>query len=842
MKEEFEEGRDPEIWPARSYSIDERFDFSVPHDIDSPDRSEDTAAASTPKRGVGETAPTPPGEEPGFGPDSWKADTSEDPLVGRMVGNFQVLSILGRGGFGTVYKARDTNLDRMVALKFLRFPLDPEYRKLFSREAKVLANLSKHPSIVQIYTWDEYQGSYYFALEYLDYSAESLLERSGGRLPVRRALEITAECAAALEYAHQQGVLHRDIKPANILIDQKTNRAKLCDFGLARFHNLGTGTASAYIAGSPPYMAPEQIAGDAVDPRTDVYALGVTLYELLSGRVPFEGSTQAEIFQRIRKRKATPLGRHRGDLPPSVVQLVARATAWRPDDRFQTAEEFHQALKSTLDRLETSGTPEPQARERRSRMLSGNRGLRITAALVIAFITVGGLVALVPRINTGGAPGELLSGFPIAVAEATELLDEGNYTQARSALETYLQEHPEDDFGRYALGYANYLLGDVDAAQAAFGAVKDEGLRTEGLAAVAYARESDGARPTLQEALDLAPTQYPALLLASLDILKGDYTAALARLEDVDAARFYFDWQRRQFHRMFGQAYFKMGALDDAERYFARLPEDDPVAAGYLKLAREKQEARNEESRRQRIEDLRQYWDSLDAAERQDTWTSRPFTCALMPADAMPTRAAMEIALPDLLPVGLTEALKRMTRRPVELVNRENIDAIIQEMSLSSQLGSEESLQVRRLIGARFLIKVAYLTAGTKDWVQVVVMDAETSGEVLRDTVAINEMDDYRTVATRIAARLQEAVTGQYPIQAKVTAQDGQAVLNVGESVGLQPGMAFNLRSSPKAPPLGDVRAIVTDRIGDAQAIVDLERADVEDLPPEGLYAREERV
>ncbi len=182
-------------------------------------------------------------------------------MIGQTIGNYEVVTRLGRGGFGTVYKARDKKLQRFAALKFLRFPLDSEYRKLFAREAQVIANLGKHPSIVQIYSWGEHQGSHYFALEFLDSSAEGLMEKSADPLPVKRALEITAQCADALHFAHEQGVLHRDVKPANILIDAKSGQAKMCDFGLAKIQTLGAGTSTTTIAGSPPTWPPSKSPG-----------------------------------------------------------------------------------------------------------------------------------------------------------------------------------------------------------------------------------------------------------------------------------------------------------------------------------------------------------------------------------------------------------------------------------------------------------------------------------------------------------------------------------------------------------------------------------------------------
>jgi len=372
--------------PLSKIQIDERFAGAV---------SDKPTVASAKNPHLDATMATPHNRKPGM--DVPAAQSAEkDALIGQTIDNYEIVSQLGRGGFGTVYKAKDVKLQRFAALKFLRFPLDSDFRAQFEREAQVIANLSKHPSIVQIYSWGEYQGSQYFALEFLDTSLESQLKKRNEPLSVKQALEIVADTASALHYAHSQGVLHRDIKPANILIDGKTGRAKVCDFGLAKFSAAATGTDTQTISGSPHYMAPEQISGKGLDARTDVHALGVTLYEMLSRELPATGSSQLEVLDKIRSRNTTPLRKYRPDLSDAILDIVKRATAFLPEDRFQSAEEMENAARAVLRSLESTGTADSGS-FKKTRNIVAFRPRVIAAAAAAVVLVLAGSVG-VPRL------------------------------------------------------------------------------------------------------------------------------------------------------------------------------------------------------------------------------------------------------------------------------------------------------------------------------------------------------------------------------------------------------------------------------------------------------------
>ena len=826
LDDEGQESESTEQADLGSFSVDHRFNFKLPEP--ERERAHDSDPDKTTEAMIGEAPDTPPLD--------FSKDPDVDPLIGQSIGNYTILEHLGRGGFGTVYKARDHKLDRMAALKFLRFPLDPEYRDSFSREAKIIANLGKHPSIVQIYTWGEFRGSRYFALEYLDTSAQNLLATLGKPLPVPQALKIAASCASGLHFAHEQGVLHRDVKPANILIDKKSGDAKLCDFGLAKFQNFGSGVATATIAGSPPYMAPEQINGKTMDGRTDVYALGVTLYEMVSRRLPCEGSSHSEVFERIRSSKSTPLEKFRPDLPKAVLNLIKKATAHRPENRFQTAEEMGLALRAILDGLESSGTAELPLTHSPTHVTGRTaKTLMVSAAAAaVALIIWGASVGF--RDSSAPKSGDSL--WPAALASAKDQIEEGSYEEALLTLDEHLDEHPDDDWGRYALGYANLLMNGLDDADRAFGAIgADDELRKEGEASVAHARDGEGSRTVLEQALDSVSTRYPGLLLASLDVAVGEYERAIARLEDIHRAGLYFQWQREQYSRLLGQAFFKSGNFSGAEATFALLPDDDAFAAGYLELARRQDERESREDRSKRIKDLRALWDSMDVVDRQDLWTSRPFAFSLFPSDGEVLPLAVTLGLPDLFPIGLAGAIREPRGVPLELVNRDDIDAILEELQLSGSLSREEETLQGRLVGARLLMELSFMEMqdGTKVIVQVT--DTERSTRVLSADMEFDSSDTFRTISERIVARLIGELQRDYPLQGLLKSDGRESKINIGTSVGVRPGMRFAVLTSEKASPLPEKFVRATDRVGESETIVELSGLKPRDIQ-DGLFVR----
>jgi serine/threonine-protein kinase len=253
---------------------------------------------------------------------------------------YELLEEIGRGGMGVVYKARDRRLGRVVALKRLPENLrdHPTAVELFLREARAAAALN-HPNIVTVFDADQENDNYYITMELLEGLPFDAILRKRGALIARDVARLGVQVATGLQYAHEQHIVHRDIKTANLYFT-KERTVKIMDFGLAKMTEE-VRRATTVIGGTPYYMAPEQAAGDSVDHRADLYAFGVTLFELLTGRVPFG---KGDVVYHHRHTAPPDPRTHAKDLPDVMAELILRLMAKNPDDRCQTTAEVRTIL------------------------------------------------------------------------------------------------------------------------------------------------------------------------------------------------------------------------------------------------------------------------------------------------------------------------------------------------------------------------------------------------------------------------------------------------------------------------------------------------------------------
>jgi serine/threonine-protein kinase len=272
-----------------------------------------------------------------------------DALASALHGQYEVSQELGRGGMGVVYLARDVRLDRLVAIKSLPAHLsqDPRVRERFLREARTAAALS-HPNIVPIHRADEIDGQVFFVMGFVDGESLAHRIRHEGRLGAREVMLSLRDVADALHYAHQRGIVHRDVKAENIMIDRATGRAMVTDFGIARVGEATNLTASGLILGSVYYMSPEQVTGERVDGRSDVYSLGVTAYHALTGRFPFENEMASAVLVAHVNTPAPSVRSVAPNVPESAAALVDRCLAKDPGARYQSAEELAKATDTAL--------------------------------------------------------------------------------------------------------------------------------------------------------------------------------------------------------------------------------------------------------------------------------------------------------------------------------------------------------------------------------------------------------------------------------------------------------------------------------------------------------------
>jgi serine/threonine-protein kinase len=276
------------------------------------------------------------------------------------LGRYQLEREIGRGAMGVVYLGRDTAINRMVAIKAI--PLAAEFsdaelveaRSRFFREAETAGRLN-HPNIVTIYDVGEERGLAYIAMEYLKGRHLSDYAKSNNLLEPRKTLEIISRTAEALGFAHKQQVVHRDIKPANLMYDPSTDILKITDFGIARLSGAGS-TRTGIVLGTPSFMSPEQLEGRTVTGHSDLFSLGVSLFQLLTGQLPFTADSMTGLMQQIAEAPHPPLRAFRPDLPACVASVIDRALAKNPEARYDSGAQMAAALDDCRARI-ASGAP-----------------------------------------------------------------------------------------------------------------------------------------------------------------------------------------------------------------------------------------------------------------------------------------------------------------------------------------------------------------------------------------------------------------------------------------------------------------------------------------------------
>ncbi|MBN8822557.1 serine/threonine-protein kinase [Spirosoma sp.] len=275
----------------------------------------------------------------------------QSPMRGRLIHHYRVESLLGEGGMGTVYQAIDTHLERPVAVKMLHTHLvsQTSFMERFRNEALILARLN-HPNIAVVYNFLQDGSDYFMAMEFVEGDSLEALIRKAGALPAPVAAEIVRQGLEGLSHAHRKGILHRDIKPANLMLTPE-GTVKLMDFGIARVIGNQRLTQVNRIVGTLEYMAPELVQGEAPSAASDIYAMGILLYELLSGKLPFASRTDYALMQAIVQEKPTALRKLNPQVPKELEAIVHKALDKNPTKRFADAKEFQKALQPYYSQL-----------------------------------------------------------------------------------------------------------------------------------------------------------------------------------------------------------------------------------------------------------------------------------------------------------------------------------------------------------------------------------------------------------------------------------------------------------------------------------------------------------
>jgi predicted Ser/Thr protein kinase len=361
-------------------------------------------------------------------------------VVGEIVAErYELEELVGHGGMSSVYRAHDSLLERYVALKVLheQYNEDDDFVERFKREARLVAQL-QHPNIVTVIDRGEQAGRQYIVFEYIEGENLKELVVRRGRLELREALEIAIEVARALGFAHEHGLVHRDVKPQNVLLNGD-GRAKVTDFGIARSLDVEQGvTQTGTVLGTSNYIAPEQASGKHVDQHSDVYSLGVVLYEMLTGQLPFPGESFVAVALKHVNEPPPSVLDVRGDIPIRVAEAVDRALEKDPEERFPTMDAFARELETCLAELDRGGegavTMVVPATQRLARQPARRSVPRLPLGIgMIALVAIAGIV--VGLLTLGGTKGQNKSsvGSPVSLTGVGAYDPYGDGTEHDSA-------------------------------------------------------------------------------------------------------------------------------------------------------------------------------------------------------------------------------------------------------------------------------------------------------------------------------------------------------------------------------------------------------------------------
>ncbi len=376
---------------------------------------------------------------------------SDEEALPVQFGRFKVLDVLGRGAMGVVYSAEDTALGRIVAIKTVALKGEPaerdQHEARFLQEARAAGGIA-HPSIITIYDVGREGDMAFMAMELLEGRELKDLIREGAIRP-SQAVAIAARVAEGLAHAHERGVIHRDIKPGNIMV-LPDGRVKITDFGIARLREPAVKTKTGLLLGSPKYMSPEQVSGHGFDHRTDIFSLGVVLYEMLTGLQPFRGADLTELLFQVANMPVTPPTHLVPALPPVLDFIVARALKKNPEDRYASAAEFASDLRDC--EAEVAAAQEAAAASAGSGTLPGTRTVPVAESSPPGFVPTDEQVELLPSTRFDSVDG--LARLAVLPVDAEETKSRAGWTAPVSTKGVSLLRRVDWPFALVAVSYA----------------------------------------------------------------------------------------------------------------------------------------------------------------------------------------------------------------------------------------------------------------------------------------------------------------------------------------------------------------------------------------------------
>ena len=733
------------------------------------------------------------------------------------LGRYRILEELGRGSMGIIYRGFDPEIGRAVAIKTIRWdqtlghvkPEEAERR--FKEEVKIVGQL-QHPNIVTLYDAGESEGAKFFAMEYVEGEPLSAVIRREGRLPLERTLEILKAVSDGLAYAHSKGVVHRDIKPSNIMISTD-GQVKITDFGIARWSEISRDLTQP-MTGTPKYIPPEQVTGNSIDHRADIFSVGVLAYELLAGKPAFEGETVTQIIHKVVHETPPPPSLFNAEVSPALDAVIMKAMEKDRDNRYPNMNDFKEAFTTAAQTTSIERTV-------RGELILPKSGIG-------AHLTdLGRYFKGQTRIRLGGVALAALVALFFLVNRHTDLLgpgDEGPVIQA------------------YVFGLTQARAGEIDEAKKAFeGLLQDDTNRDKGLVGLAYLSMRNGNHDEVvrlcDEALDKNPRNlYAHVLRAQVYFLKEDLQHALEELKKgLEGGGSNAKWEESEAHTLLGRIQDLQGSTDQAlESYerailldptnsiaytnkgtlLARLGNYQGAVTYYQDLLKVSEDPAAEllasESRRQLafqkdvkkrewiqslIKDLDQGMKKgkTTGAREGETWSSTPLTVCICPL-AEQGLASLDSSAGIFLHA---RTIKALTNSPkLSLVNREILDAILQELKLaqSDLVDQEKALKVGRIAGAQLIVTGTLFRLG--GGLQAVLQVIETETTYVKAALS-EEQGAGETLAAfsdRIGGVILDAIDSEYPLRGVISNVTGEEiVLDIGSGVGAKTGMRFKV-------------------------------------------------
>jgi tetratricopeptide (TPR) repeat protein len=746
-------------------------------------------------------------------------------LTGKEIGPYRIVGPLGAGGMAAVYKAYQEGMDRHVALKILPqfFAGNPEFVKRFDREAKLIAGL-QHPRILPVHDYGKAEDYNYLVMSLVDTGTlEDVMAKGPASLDQVR--DLLSQVGDALDYAHSKGVIHRDIKPSNILMDPRGN-CLLTDFGIAKMvEGMTELTKPGGIVGTPSYMSPEQGLGEEIDGRSDIYSLGVILYQMATGRLPFTAETPVATVLKHVNDPLPPPRAIKADLPRPVEAVILKAMAKSREERYPTAGAFVKALDAAIPR----GSAAAEDDETIAGTLvgpaigstaSGRGGWRSLPLPRVAAIAGGGAAVLGAilwltlsgpddsPVTTGEGPkapaGETMTPYD----EGYRHLKAGNLAEAQSTFETIANRPGEDsNFGREGMAAVSYEKNEYDRAAELVGGM-------EPVTAYAYTIKGNilfvkgevrEAAVSYREALKVgagAPWQMAVAYnrLGRVDAGEGRTEEALANYDRALSLNPAY----AEAHSNRGVLLARMDKPAEATAAYRRAVEADPADLVAMRLMKEMEQRQSEladQERKKRVDTLvgelaQRYregkFSGAGAGPEEDAWTSRPLALSFLPFKTAGTLGLRD-GTEDFLLLQLTDLLQESGR--VTVVERMILDDLLQALSLaSSELADQATaLKLGKVLGARLVATGSIARRAGRSLVSLRLVETETTA-VMGAFSAKLDPDDMSSVE-KLAARMTEKIEAEFPLRGLVSESkgDGTVVLNVGSRQGVTAGLLMKV-------------------------------------------------